>query len=490
MFRGRLPLVVLLVAWLLYLGVQRGDDFDESEHCHVAWMMGRMHQQPLRDFFQHHQPVLWDLLKTYYLAGGEGPEVLYFGRALVVVCALGFAVGAFLLARNWAKGNTGATAPGWLGGLLGVAPVLLMSVATRPVLVIRPETISLPFFVLALACWTWPADSARRWAGMGRGLLAGVLFGAAVYASPRFALLSGALLLLPSDRGRLFSLEIGPLLAAVVGAVAFAGGYQLLTTGRLSDLYFNLEFSSLTYKVYQPHLQPIQTLLVFGAELVLAGAWIFLRLDGPGRRRFLVQGVYLLLLTGASLTMAWPTPYPQNFLAVAVWMGVMFACAAGRMEPQRSTAAPRWALAAAGVCALLALRDVVTHESIVARVQQKHAVLALLRPGERVLLAAVFHPICASDATYYGNPIVDDDDHYGKAVPLAQQRHWHLPDCDYLRDVLDRKPALVDDYLIRAMPEEDRERFREVLDRDYTLVHPFPALHQCFRRNERVAMER
>ena len=494
MFRARLPLLILLAAWLLFLAVQRGDEFDEAEHCHVAWMMGRMHEQPLRDFFQHHQPVLWDLLKTYYIAGGDGPEVMFFGRALVVACGFAFAVGAFWLARNWAVGNAGARLPGLLGGLLAVAPVLFMSMTLRTVLVIRPETVGLPLSVLALACWTWPGAAARKWGGVGRGLLSGVLFGAAIYASPRFALLSGAFLLLPSDRGRLFALEIRPLLAAVAGAVAFVAGYQVLTTGGFSNLYFNLEFSSITYSVGDAHFRPMPQLFVFAGELILAGAWVFLRLDRLGRRRFLVQGAYLLLVTAASLRMAWPTPYPQNFIAVAVWAGTMWACAAGRMEapatPNRSAAAPRWALVAAGVCLLLTLRDVVARESILARVQQKHAVLALLRPGERVLLAAVFHPICADDATYYGNPIVDDDDHLGKAVPLAQQRHWDLPDCDYLRDILDRKPTLVDDYLLRAMPERERARYREVLDREYTLVEPFPAYHRCFRRNERVALER
>ena len=43
------------------------------------------------------------------------------------------------------------------------------------------------------------------------------------------------------------------MLAAVAGATAFVGGYQMLSTGRLSDLYFNLEFSSIVYKVGEFH---------------------------------------------------------------------------------------------------------------------------------------------------------------------------------------------------------------------------------------------
>jgi hypothetical protein len=373
------------------------------------------------------------------------------------------------------------------GVVLSVAPVLLMSIALRPTVVIRPETIGLPLVALALACWTRPTGAGWR-AGLVRGLLAGVLFGAAVYASPRFAVLAGAFLLLPSDRRRLFSLEIGPLAAAVAGAVLFVGGYQLLTGSRLSDLWFNVAFSSMTYKAGAAPFRPPIRLLVFTGEMILVAAWVFLRLDGAGRRRFLAQGAYLLLATAVALSSAWPLLYAQNFLAPVVWLGVMFACAAGRMEavrvPTRPSWAPRWALVVAGVCTLLALRDVVVRESIVARVQHKHAILAMLRPGERVLLAAAFHPICALDATYYGNPIVDDDNHWGKTVAQARLRHWDLPDCDYLGDILDRKPALVDDYLIRAMPEADRARYRAILDRDYTEATPFSSSHHCYRRNQ------
>ena len=78
---------------------------------------------------------------------------------------------------------------------------------------------------------------------------------------------------------------------------------------------------------------------------------------------------------------------------------------------------------------------------------------------------------------------MDEDDHWGKAVALARGRHWDLPDCDYLGDILDRKPALVDDYLIRAMPERNRARYRAILDREYTETTPFSSSHHCYRRN-------
>ena len=484
MSRGRLPFLVVLASWGLFLAVQRGDPFDESEHCHVAWMMGRMHQQPLQDFFQNHQPLLWDLLKTYYVFGGDGPEVLYFGRGLVVVCALLFALGAWRLARNWARGDDGASVPGPTGGLLGVAPVLLMSLATFTALVIRPETVGLPLFTFALVCWTRPGGG---WADVGRGALAGALFGAAVFASPRFVLLGGALVLLPRDRRQMFSLEAPPLLSAVAAAAVVVIGCQWLQTGRLSDIRLNMEFSSLFYKIGAGNFVDGPRLAIFAAGSLLASAWLFRRLDAPGRSRFLVQAAYLLLVTAASLSSAWPYLYAQNVFVPVVWLGVMFACAAGRLRASRIPAGREpvyaWAMAAAAVCLLIAFKDVWGKESILARVEQKRTVLAMLRPGEKVLLSAIFHPISAPDATYYGNVVVDAEDHMRKTVEMTRARRWELPECDYLHDVLARRPAVLDDYLLKVLPEGERKTLREVLDREYTVAPPCLGGHRCFRRN-------
>src|SRR6185312_4662908 len=72
------------ILWLAYLFIQAGSGFDESEHAHVAWLISRG-KQPLADFFQHHQPLLWHLLALYYRAGFTGAGVLIWGRVLVVL---------------------------------------------------------------------------------------------------------------------------------------------------------------------------------------------------------------------------------------------------------------------------------------------------------------------------------------------------------------------------------------------------------------------
>ncbi|MCX6340370.1 MAG: hypothetical protein NTX71_10730 [Candidatus Aureabacteria bacterium] len=95
--------ILFMLLWVVFLAVQQGDNFDESEHAHDAWLMGCAGKRPYRDFFQHHNPLLWDLLKAYYLLGGTGPSILYYGRALVVISALIFAYGLTTLAKRWSS---------------------------------------------------------------------------------------------------------------------------------------------------------------------------------------------------------------------------------------------------------------------------------------------------------------------------------------------------------------------------------------------------
>src|SRR5262245_14742003 len=92
----------LVLAWCAYLAVQWGDPYDETEHAHAAWLIGEQGQRPHQDFFQHHQPTLWHVLSLYYLFGRTGPEVLYWGRGLVVASAFVSYVGMWALARRTA----------------------------------------------------------------------------------------------------------------------------------------------------------------------------------------------------------------------------------------------------------------------------------------------------------------------------------------------------------------------------------------------------
>src|SRR5262249_23316991 len=84
--------------------LSHGQTWDEWEHVHFAWLMSIRGQRPLTDFFQHHLPLTWHLLRSYFLLGGQGAGALYFGRTLVIA-SLGltayFASRAATIDRPW-----------------------------------------------------------------------------------------------------------------------------------------------------------------------------------------------------------------------------------------------------------------------------------------------------------------------------------------------------------------------------------------------------
>ena len=121
--------------WLVFLFLQSGNWLDEAEHCNAAWLMGSQHLRPYTDFFQHHSPLLWDLLAVFYRLGGKGAEVLFFGR-LLVVC---FGVMVVWSLRAMTKQVSGFATP-----LIPFALVFFLfgtfAVAYSSTFVIRPET--------------------------------------------------------------------------------------------------------------------------------------------------------------------------------------------------------------------------------------------------------------------------------------------------------------------------------------------------------------
>ena len=323
----RIAFAFLVASWGLFLSLQWGDPFDETEHCHVAWLMGHEHQKPLRDFFQHHQAPLWDVLKTFYLLGGQGPEVLYFGRVMVLTCALLSALGILLIGRWFARlADPDAPVP-WDAGALGLLPVVLLSVVFQNVLVIRPETLSMPLFLLGALLWLPGADGVRR-AGHGiQPFLAGMLVGSAVYTSPRFAPLAGSFLLLPTNRQHIVSFDWRRLLMLAIGAFAFGGIYSVVTSHTIAEVDFNLRFTRLMAHIGHGYFATAPWLVVLVVLSTLLGTFLNACLARSVNRRFLLQSAFLLVLAVVALVTCWPYLYPHNFFPVALWFGVMMASA-------------------------------------------------------------------------------------------------------------------------------------------------------------------
>ena len=105
---------LLTIVWMAIL-FSRFISVDEVEHAHVAWLMSIRGMTPLVDFFQHHQPILWHVIQPYFYFGGSGPEVLYYGRAIVLICAALCVHGLFVIARPQQSDKAGPFIPNNLG---------------------------------------------------------------------------------------------------------------------------------------------------------------------------------------------------------------------------------------------------------------------------------------------------------------------------------------------------------------------------------------
>ena len=432
----------VVAAWLVYLLLQTGHPWDESEHAHVAWLISQG-KRPLTDFFQHHQPLLWSLLTPYYRLGFQGAGVLLWGRVLVVCCAL---IAVFSLRR--------------LGHWLGIALFIFLTLEIPELFVVRPETLSAALILAALAIWFGPSTSNVLCA------LAGMAAGAAVYASPRFAVMGGFFILL----GRQTATRWACLCA---GAALFVALYTVLADYPLSQVVFNTEFSA--------HLQTIgdheagwtlylwvQVLLCTCGPLVMLVAAV--ARQHRGRAALLVAYALVVFLMCAQL--AGRFRYPQAWAPFVVSGPIVAAWIVRRIEWPPKTVGfvglgAAIVLAVMGLANLPPLSVQMQPLDLLTWIKARNELAASLPPREAVLLSTMRSPITAPDISYYGSPLWDGRDRLCTAVRTFNTTQ-PLPPCDFFAE-LEKHPYLTEPEIWRAVPLNKFKDVTSLLQSDY---HP------------------
>lgn len=453
------------LAWILSLFFQDAYP-DEIEHLHVAWLIGKLGLVPLRDFFQHHTPLLWDLLAPYYRGGGAGAEGLFYGRALVVACVLAIAFGV----RNLARARAAEPSAGAHAFALGMVCLATISATFTPLVTLRPETLSAGLASLALACWV--AGAAQGAPAHARRLVldavAGTLFGAAVYSSPRFALLGGMFLVFGARQDRIVEIPIARLLALAAGAAGAFAALAWATGFGLEYLKFAVLFSAHLQKVGDPGLLEAQHgqlharmpwLLAGMAQLVYLLVAFFVLLPRAQRARLVLHAAYTAGLFAISLAVSWPHFYVQNFYPALLLAVLQIAYFAAQLE-WRGFALGRIYLgtsaALCGVALVWALAvSVSAGETLADSVLFRKQLQKLVGDKEVVLMAYENHPVGVRDASFFGPGLVDSQDRMCQAVAT-----WTgapvLPRCDYYDDLVARNPVVVDFRLGVMMPFDKR----------------------------------
>lgn len=464
----------LVAVWLLVIYFQ-AVGVDEIEHSHAAWLMGQRGLVPFKDFFQHHTPLLWDVLKLYFLLGGSGPEVLYFGRLVVVLCALLIVWGFHV------TGESGATSRASVlpRGMLGTGLFIAITIMIPDLFTIRPESMAIALFVWSYVFWIGVRRKQTQTALLST-LFSGVLLGLSVLFSPRMLLLGGVFLL-PLDNGHLPAFfDLRRLATLGAGALAAICGYLALSDTTLNELHFALTFSTMVQQVGDGAFP--QHLFVASVVMATVGVFVIGVLQRCGRkeraRYLLIDASYLILVILISFFLAGKYVYGQDLVPIITLLALLF------VRGQRyllespvlrdlffGVTIALWVLLLSVHLTLYstgAMLDFAggSGRTLVEYMHNTKNGLAAIPSGESVILETPRHPIAVDDASFYVHPLVDAPDRLCTAVRLAEDK-WPLPECDYLHDLKTRRPYLVTTLIETLASGERLNGIRAFLDKYY-----------------------
>jgi hypothetical protein len=201
-------LVVLAVIVRLGVVVNREIDPDESQHLHIAWLIGQG-QVPYRDFWEHHLPLFHYLAAPLTWGLADRPEIYFAARGVMAVAAAGAILLTIRLARRIAPEATP-----WTALVLMFLPQFAeTSTETRPDV---PALVAHLASLVAIVRWREGRGQQWLWgAGLAQGL-AVALSAKALYG----AIGLGAVALLGSGPRRATSSRTADVVRLAAGVAA------------------------------------------------------------------------------------------------------------------------------------------------------------------------------------------------------------------------------------------------------------------------------
>jgi len=464
--------LALVAAWFLVVTFQPVV-YDETWHAHVAWLNSERGLKPFRDLFEHHMPLLWDVLGLYRVLGFTGPGVLYFGRAIVLLCALSTVLGLYLIGCLTRHKDGTPFPPAMLGIIFFIAAD---SIALE-LFVVRPETLSAPLFVWSSLTWI-AALQMRQKATPVLILLSGTLFGLAVLASPRFALLGGVFLLTTYTRRPVWIVQLQRLLLLALGFSGVVLSYLYSSFINFNDLRFILSFSALLQNVGAGTAWPMTVLIAaFVAVIPLCIVVLFLfAAKNQYRRQIMTETAYVLIVVALSALVAGKYVYAAAASPIFILIAYFLVLSQNRLNANAVVRDLFFGLTIAVWVLLLSIRLTAysvstflannSEYTLIHRLDQIHADLAFIPAGEQVLLSPLQHPIAVEDASFYALILLDTPDRLCNAVRRAADAH-SLPECDYVADIEANLPYLVTPYLSALATGPKLQRLRKIIETNY-----------------------
>ncbi|MBN2139033.1 MAG: glycosyltransferase family 39 protein [Sedimentisphaerales bacterium] len=138
-----LLIAALLTLLLLLKSMNERFNVDEFEHIHSAWYV-KNGQTPYRDFFQHHNPLLWYFMAPFLWVFGDTVRSIVVFRFLTLVFTLGIGYMAYLLSRVLTNSKE--------AGLIAVIMLFSMTMFVRSAVEIRPDVPMVLFGMVSIYC--------------------------------------------------------------------------------------------------------------------------------------------------------------------------------------------------------------------------------------------------------------------------------------------------------------------------------------------------
>ncbi|MBN2136511.1 MAG: glycosyltransferase family 39 protein [Sedimentisphaerales bacterium] len=138
---GLLAAVAFLAVLVLLKSVNGPFWVDEFEHIHTTWYAAHGHI-PYRDFFQHHNPLLWYSMVPFLWVFGETTETVIVYRIAIFAVSMGIAYTIYRISKLL----TGSRE----AGLISVAMLLSMAIFVDSTVEIRPDVPMLLFALISV----------------------------------------------------------------------------------------------------------------------------------------------------------------------------------------------------------------------------------------------------------------------------------------------------------------------------------------------------
>ena len=134
----------LLMIWFMFqmvrLAIFKYYTIDEFQYAHASWLVSKGNV-PFRDFFDHHFPLIYQLLALPFCYLDNNPANTIYLRIIMILFVLIIVISIYIIN---AKSD-------YLSGI--IAPLLLLAVATFSgrATEIRPDTVAFSLFIAAIA---------------------------------------------------------------------------------------------------------------------------------------------------------------------------------------------------------------------------------------------------------------------------------------------------------------------------------------------------